>query len=90
MTDRNSKSITQFLGELIEQRRKDLRMSQEFVAAEAGISRSYLSDIERGLRNISVSTLVRISKALDTNASDLLRKVEQSLEAELIVQDKSV
>lgn len=85
--DSKSKTITQYLGELIEQRRKDLRMTQEYLSAEAGISRSYLSDIERGLRNISVGTLVRISRALETNASDFLRIVESALTAQLVTPD---
>lgn len=84
MNDRQQMNVTAYLGQLIEQRRKDLKMSQEFLASEAGISRSYLSDIERGLRNISVITLIRLAEALETSAADLLRKVEGALSAALI------
>jgi XRE family transcriptional regulator, regulator of sulfur utilization len=79
---RGEHGITKYLGELIEQRRKELRMSQEYVAGSAGISRSYLSDIERGLRNISVDTLIRIARAIDTSASQLLNVVEKTLPAD--------
>lgn len=65
------------LARLIVERRKDKKLSQEGVAKTAGLSRSYYSDIERGLRNISVESLVRICMALDTRASVMLKQVEE-------------
>jgi transcriptional regulator with XRE-family HTH domain len=38
--------------------------SQEQLASEAGIDRSYMSGIERGVRNISVMKLAKIAQAL--------------------------
>jgi transcriptional regulator with XRE-family HTH domain len=40
-------------------------MSQEELATKSGVHRTYISDVERGVRNISVLTLERISVALD-------------------------
>lgn len=46
--------------------------SQEHLAAEAGIDRSYMSGIERGARNISLLKLASIAKVLDVPLRSLL------------------
>ena len=50
-------------------------LTQDELAAEAGMRRSYLSDLERGVRNPSVHTLGRLAAALKVEAVDLLRRV---------------
>lgn len=46
-------------------------MSQEELADRAGIDRSYMSGIERGVRNTSVLMLARISRALNVRLGSL-------------------
>jgi transcriptional regulator with XRE-family HTH domain len=46
--------------------------SQEVLAAEAGVDRSYMSGIERGVRNISVLKLAGIAHVLGVPLSRLL------------------
>jgi transcriptional regulator with XRE-family HTH domain len=46
--------------------------SQEDLAAEAGVDRSYMSGVERGVRNISVLKLEAIARALGVAARELL------------------
>jgi len=46
--------------------------SQEVLADEAGIDRSYMSGIERGIRNISVLKLVKIAHVLGVPTGRLL------------------
>ncbi len=57
-----------FLGQL-GQRIRSLRaakgLSQEALADEAGLDRSYMSGVERGVRNVSVLNLAKIAKALN-------------------------
>ena len=48
-------------------------LSQEKLAEDAGMQRSYVSDIERGVRNPSVHALGRLAMALGVDAADLLR-----------------
>jgi len=48
-------------------------MSQEELALEAGMKRSYVSDLERGTRNPSVRALGRLAGALGMEPWDLLR-----------------
>ena len=46
-------------------------MSQEDLAFACGLHRTYVSDIERGTRNISLDNIERIAVALDVQVSEL-------------------
>ena len=46
--------------------------SREELADRAGVDRSYMSGIERGIRNLSVLKLARVARALRTPVRDLL------------------
>ncbi|WP_082463210.1 helix-turn-helix domain-containing protein [Sphingomonas sp. Leaf34] len=52
--------------------RKERGWSQETLADEAGLDRTYVSGIERVVRNPTVSVLERIGIALDCRLGDLL------------------
>jgi len=71
--------VNKVLGRLIEQQRTSHKFSQNDVAARCGLSRTYLSDIERGLRNLSVTSLCKIATALNMRASDLLMQAEAAV-----------
>jgi predicted transcriptional regulator len=62
-------------GRNVRRRRETLDLTQEGLAEKAGLDRSYISNVERGSRNLSLSSIVRIAKALRTTASDLCRDV---------------
>ncbi len=47
-------------------------MTQEQLALEAGVERSYVSDLERGTRNPSVRLLGRLAEALGIEPKALL------------------
>ena len=47
--------------------------SQEEYAFEAGIHRTYISDIERGARNPTIEVLVKLAKPLGVEPADLIR-----------------
>jgi transcriptional regulator with XRE-family HTH domain len=49
-------------------------LSQEALADEAEIDRTYVSGVERGLRNPSIKVIARIAKVLDTTPAALLSK----------------
>lgn len=59
-------------GEKVRKLRKEKGMSQEQLADEAGIERSYMGTIERGERNPTLLKVFRIAKALKVSAGDLL------------------
>lgn len=52
--------------------RRERGLSQEALADLADIDRSYMSGVERGLRNISVVNLSRLAKALDVSIVELI------------------
>ncbi len=64
--------IKKQLGQKIKELRLKGGHSQEELAAKAGLHRTYMSDIERGERNVSVENIEKIAKALGVKSSDLL------------------
>lgn len=52
------------LGQRIRARRRELGMSQEGLAHEAGLDRSYVGRIERGEHNLTFIALVRLCRAM--------------------------
>lgn len=50
--------------------------SQEELAFACGLHRTYISDIERGTRNISLDNIERIATALDVQLSELFNSNE--------------
>lgn len=65
--------LVRLLGENVRRERVRQGLTQDALAVEAGMRRSYLSDIERGVRNPSVHALGRLASALGVDAADLLR-----------------
>lgn len=65
------------LGTVIQKRRRELGLSQEELAKRAGLHRTYISEIERRSRNLSVRILSQIATALNTDGSDLMKNAEQ-------------
>ena len=64
--------IKKQLGQKIRELRQRKGYSQEKLASKAGLHRTYMSDIERGERNVSVENIEKIAKALSVKSSDLL------------------
>lgn len=69
--------VVQLLGENVRYYRKLKGMTQEQLAADAGMERSYVSDLERGTRNPSVLALGRLAAALAVDPSKLLEAVPE-------------
>lgn len=62
-------------GDNVRSRREALDYSQEQLAERADLDRTYISGVERGVRNLSLNSVVRIAKALKTSASELCEGV---------------
>jgi transcriptional regulator with XRE-family HTH domain len=59
------------LGRAIRARRESLGLSQEKLAARCGFDRTYISMLERGVRNPSLMNLLKLSDGLKTSVSKL-------------------
>jgi CheY-like chemotaxis protein len=53
-------------GTAVRTRRKNLGISQEELAGRAGLHRTYVADIERGARNLSLANIEKLARALGT------------------------
>jgi len=60
------------LGEAIRRCRKDAGFSQERLAEKADLHPGYVSQVERGVRTISVDALLRVAKVLGVRLRDLV------------------
>lgn len=70
------------LGKAIRARREEIGgLSQEGLADLAGMHRTYVGDIERGLRNPSYRNLVKLAAALDVPLSELVARAERIAES---------
>lgn len=59
-------------GSHVRKLRKDLGLSLDHVAANSNLTKSNLSEIERGNRNLAFTTLLEIAKGLDVDPKKLL------------------
>jgi transcriptional regulator with XRE-family HTH domain len=67
----DSGEVLRAFGSAIRMHREKLGISQEEFAHQAGLHRTYISDIERGRRNVSLLNLVRLADALRVPISHL-------------------
>jgi len=63
-------------GNIVREYRKKLGLSQEELASICDFDRTYISLIERGLRNISFLNILKLSKGLETDISELTKGIK--------------
>jgi transcriptional regulator with XRE-family HTH domain len=63
-------------GEAIREMRKQRGISQESLALMCGLDRTYISGIERGVRNPSLTNILRIAAALQVAPAELFAGLE--------------
>lgn len=73
MPDRAAKLQRQF-GVVLRAEREARKLTQQELAFEAGLSLTYVGEIERGQRMISLDTLQRVSTALGMTGAQMLAK----------------
>lgn len=59
-------------GDRLRAARRQAGLSQEALAHEAGLHRTYIGSVERGERNIALLNILTLATVLDTDASTLL------------------
>ena len=71
--EENKTKFLKILGKRIKDERLKLGKSSEALAYEMGISKGNLSEIERGMRDVRISTLSLIAAGLDMTLAKLLK-----------------
>ena len=69
------------LGKVISSLRQSAGLSQEELAERASIHRTYVSQIERGLKSPTIAILLKLSKALGTTPSKIMQLFEKEIGA---------
>jgi len=75
---RSSADIRERFGFAVKVRREELGLTQEDLAHTAGIHRTYLSDVERGTRNLSLINIELLASSLSLPISELFKLIERS------------
>lgn len=65
-------NVRAILAQNIKDARRRLNLSQEELAARAEIDRTYVSGIERQVRNPTITVVAKFAEALETTAAELL------------------
>ena len=67
-------------GQVLRKFRTINKLSQEKLSQECGLDRSYISLLERGLRQPSLTTILLLSRILNTTAAGMIHEVEEILD----------
>lgn len=72
----NESEIKKAFGDTLRELRNKKELSQEDLAANVGLHRTYISDVERGHRNISLINIIRICEELNVPPSTFFSRME--------------
>jgi transcriptional regulator with XRE-family HTH domain len=73
------KSPLEEFGRRVRKRRVKLGLSQEALAAKAGIHRNYQGSVERGERNVALVNILRLARALGIDAATLVKGLQSKV-----------
>jgi transcriptional regulator with XRE-family HTH domain len=69
-------TATRTFGERVRSRREGLGKSQEQLAADSGLHWTFIGQVERGRRNLSLHNILKIARGLQVDPADLIRGLE--------------
>lgn len=73
---RRSDNLRERFGQAVRERRLELGLTQEQLAHESGLNRSYITDVERGARNLALVNVARLVHALDMTIPEFFTTYE--------------
>ena len=71
----NTDPVLRAFGLSVKRYREAVKLTQEQLAEKADLDRTYLSDVERGTRNLGIKNVVRLATALGITAAELMTGV---------------
>ena len=69
--------LSKAFGVVVRVRRTELKLSQEELAHQAGLHRTYIGMIERGEKNITLENISKISNSLELSISEMFLNLEK-------------
>ncbi len=75
--DRSLDNLDRVFGKTLQELRERRGLSQENLGFDSGYHRTYISLLERGLRNPSLRTVFRLAEILQVRPSELVQLVEE-------------
>lgn len=72
--------LAKIFGLVLREHRSRMKISQESLALECGLDRTFISALERGLRQPSLKSLFKIAKVLKIPPSQIVAEVEKQAE----------
>lgn len=73
----NENEVKRNFGNTLRMLRNDKGFSQEYIAEKSGLHRTYISDVERGDRNLSLINICKICKVLEVEPSTFFCHMEK-------------
>lgn len=73
--------VAMAFGEVMRQTRTSRRISQQALALESGLDRTYVSLLERGHRQPTLAALILLANTLDTDPALLVKKAKARLDS---------
>ena len=70
---RRSDNLKPRFAQAVRKRRLELGLTQEELAHKSGLNRSYITDVERGARNLALVNVARLTRALDMTIPEFFR-----------------
>lgn len=74
---RTSAHIAATFGRVLREQRGTRRLSQEGLALSAGVDRTFVSQMERGIRQPTLTTIWKLAAALDVSPATLVARVDR-------------
>lgn len=73
-------NLEKLFGALLKQLRTDKGISQENLAYDSELDRTFISLLERGERQPSIATLFKLAKSLNIKPSEIIKTLEEQYE----------
>ena len=70
----------QLFGRVIQRLRKTKGLSQEELSLRSGLDRTFISRLEGGQRQPTISTLIKLAQALNVTAASIVAEVEDLMD----------
>ena len=72
-------NVSKIFGEEMRKIRKEVGLSQEALALKANVDRSFMSKMERGIRQPTITIMFKLCDALDIQPEKLIASVRSRL-----------